>query len=684
MKRIELEKISLSYFMSTGELVEHDFMSGITFVKGENESVSQEGQKNGCGKSVIFTDGVLFALYGKVTRDGFTQADIPYNRGAGKKKCVVQLSFSLVSGSVTHKVVVTRSINPSKLKVVVDGEDVSQAHSKSTQDDLVERFLGGIKMEVFKQSFALDIHTSNSFLTMSKVEREKFIGGVFDLTYIKEAQKMVRDDFNKMNKDTEVLNGKVSVFKQLIETTDSNISRAKLKIAEEEELHKARLETAQSNYDGFVILPEPKKIDMADESAKLDAVVDAITTKRRTILASQDTLKDKASSIKDVVTKHKDNISKIKFESKGIFRDIGTIQGSIDREESEISRIERSIISAESAKICPTCKRDMDEECRDGITATIMDHRDYIKLCDVKIEGLRDDIKQLEDFKPLFDARIEVEEDAIRAQEVKLADLRDEYTKINESKSVLDDADATVSDKRKQLYSKVSMNDTEIRQWEESKREEVELLNTITRLDATRVADGTKTILADLEQDANSSKADLEKIETEFSENVVKLEHLNHMKTLFGENGIREVILGRIVSLFNTTVNMYLARLETPCRLEFDSAFDCVMTSLGGNEIPVGGLSGGERVRLNTALAFTFKDILRIQNQITTNISIYDEWFDVSIDAKGLGVMAEILEERLGSYQESAYIITHRTELNIENSHTLTVVKEGGMSTIRK
>ena len=151
---------------------------------------------------------------------------------------------------------------------------------------------------------------------------------------------------------------------------------------------------------------------------------------------------------------------------------------------------------------------------------------------------------------------------------------------------------------------------------------------------------------------------------------------------MFGENGIRKIVLSRIISLFNTTLSLYLKRLEAPCVLEFDSTFDYKMTTLGGIEIPYGSLSGGEKFRLTTALAFTFKDVLRIQNQIAFDIAEYDEWFDVSVDSRGLQIISEILTERWEKYGERQYVITHREDLIVDNSTTITVIKENGISRI--
>lgn len=622
MKNINLKDVELSYFLSTGELVKHSYEEGTVFIKGENRSKNQKKQKNGCGKTVIFLDAVLYALYGSVSREKFTQKDIPYNKG-GKKKCIVKLTLDVVVNGEVTEVVITRTINPSKLTLFVNGEDKTQSHSSSTQEFITDNILSGIKIDVFKQSLAMDINKTNNFLSMSKIEREKFIGGVFDLEYIKAGQKLVREDYNKLSKETEVVNGRVKMVNGYITSTKEKIDRTKLLVGKEQVEKEQQFKNLQDNLskveksiEEFDVGTKPTPVSFEEESASIDKLVATIDAKNTT---------------------HTQNVSNIKND--------------IRSSTSEIARLDKLIKRDEAAKVCPTCKRDVDQECLDELTKANDERRTEIKALSDKIEIHKTDLT------------------ATDTTEQNIAKLR-QMVKVKK--------DALVGKVNKSREEEAAYNKRlSLLQQLESKRDSL-----VSQIEQGVQPTTQGAILESQESELETLTTDLEKETTEFDKKVEELEVLNHVKSIFGENGIKEVILGRIVDLFNKTVNTYLERLEVPVRLVFDSAFQCVMTSLAGDELPIGGLSGGERVRVSTALAFTFKDILRIQNQIAFNISIYDEWFDVSVDARGLEVMGEILQERLDSYNESAYIITHRTELVVDNSKTITVIKENGQSRI--
>jgi hypothetical protein len=261
---------------------------------------------------------------------------------------------------------------------------------------------------------------------------------------------------------------------------------------------------------------------------------------------------------------------------------------------------------------------------------------------------------------------------------------REDYATVNESLKKGIKIREILDKQRSEINSRITANNTEI-------RNHVQYMNKLTLLKQKR----DSYVLEMAKEDDNSvvdrQKADLLQTETELSNirldldvKAKKLEVLNHVKVLYSDQGIRRSILGNIVTLFNNNVNLYLRRLEAPCTVEFDDTFNYTMKTLGGIEIPYGSLSGGESLRVTTALAFTFKDILRIQNQISFSVSIYDEWFDVAIDERGLEVVGEILSERKDKYGEIPYIITHRTQLQIEDAQSLTVVKENNTSRIEQ
>lgn len=625
MKNIKLGKIELSYFLSTGELVSHEFVEDPLFIKGRNDTAGQVDQQNGCGKSVVFLDGVMFAFYGVVSREDFKMSDIPYRYG-GKKKCVVSLHFEIVMNGKTVPAKITRSLNPSKLVVEVDGVDVSQSHSKTTQEYIVKEILGGISVEVFKNSIAMRLDKSKSFMSMGKPEREKFIGGVFDLTYLKDAEKMARDEFNHTNKEIAGLEGKVSVLVPRVSTIEEQIENTKKQIEAKKATQKANLVKLEEAIENFVVTEPPVELDIEEETEAINKKFTTLETREREIRSECDS---------------------IKLKKQTVASEIATLRLDNSRDALEN-------LKAEESKVCPTCEREMDEDCVEAIKKSIRGR-------EIAISG---------------------REDAMKSKESLLSEYEEEY----EEKAASMDKGAKIrkilNQQRSEINTRITVNQNEIKEHAKYMGK-LDLLKQKRDSYIEEIANSNENSVIDSQiEDLEDTKKELVDTRKELKDKQEDLEVLKHVKVLYSDQGIRRNILGNIVKLFNANVNLYLRRLEAPCTVEFDDTFNYQLKTLGGIDIPYGSLSGGESLRVTTALAFTFKDILRIQNQISFSVSIYDEWFDVAIDERGLEVVSEILQERRDNYGETPYIITHRTQLQMESAKTVTVVKDNNTSRI--
>lgn len=235
--------------------------------------------------------------------------------------------------------------------------------------------------------------------------------------------------------------------------------------------------------------------------------------------------------------------------------------------------------------------------------------------------------------------------------------------------------------KRNELASEMVANQKKISEYDMLVQKKTNLENSLKEIKEQPISDNTDFI-SELKNDLSELHKTIEKYKADFEGGKQDLDDLSHVKELFSSTGIRSSIIKRIVDVFNKILQTYLSKLEAPCKISFDENFDPTITTLGGILLSFDNLSSGEQHRVNTALSFTFKDILRIQNKITFNVSIIDEVMDTSIDKKALDKVGDILRERFENYGESCYIISHRVDFGIEGSEEILVVKENGLSRI--
>lgn len=389
MKKIIFKDIFLSYFLSTGERVEHKFQDGITFIRGENKSVGQKEQNNGVGKTAIFLDGLVYSLYGETTRS-LKKSEIPFNRG-GKKKCIVRLRFDVVEGDDKKEVEITRTINPSKFTLKVDSEDVSNSNASATQDYLVDVILGGIKKEVFQHSIAMKINSTIPFMQMKKVDRDKFVGGVFDLSYLKEADKLTRDEYNKNlkevgEKEVRLTSSKpqlTSIEDQIVFIEKQDEARKQERIAE---INKLELEIKS-----MVIGDRPKEINFDVEEGDINEKIRKLKLAETSLLkkireeeqlaleverkASEEAQKEKQRLFEED-QKRKQKEFEIQHEIKQKEAEAKKLE---DARLSEISNLKQEIKKDMESMSCTKCGREFDEESKKVIEESITSKKTQLK-----------------------------------------------------------------------------------------------------------------------------------------------------------------------------------------------------------------------------------------------------------------------------------------------------------------
>jgi DNA repair exonuclease SbcCD ATPase subunit len=133
-------------------------------------------------------------------------------------------------------------------------------------------------------------------------------------------------------------------------------------------------------------------------------------------------------------------------------------------------------------------------------------------------------------------------------------------------------------------------------------------------------------------------------------------------KHIFSEEGVKTVIVNRLLSTFNERLDYYLNRLDANCSCYFNEMFDEIIKNDKGETCSYFNFSGAERKAIDFACLFAFMDMRRIVGNVIYNVSIYDELFDSCLDEKAINLISQLLKERVSMYGECVYIISHRKE----------------------
>ena len=127
------------------------------------------------------------------------------------------------------------------------------------------------------------------------------------------------------------------------------------------------------------------------------------------------------------------------------------------------------------------------------------------------------------------------------------------------------------------------------------------------------------------------------------------------------DTGIKTKIIKQYLPVINKLVNQYLSILDFYVHFDLDESFTEVIRSRHRDEFSYESFSEGEKQRIDLALLFSWRQIAKLKNSISTNLLILDETFDSSLDEAGIENLMKIIHT-LGD-DTNIFIISHKGEM---------------------
>jgi len=201
----------------------------------------------------------------------------------------------------------------------------------------------------------------------------------------------------------------------------------------------------------------------------------------------------------------------------------------------------------------------------------------------------------------------------------------------------------------------------------------------VSRLETGLTEDIEKPkVSQDLLKDA---KEDLDKNHTTKYDVQEQKHHLNTVQELLKDSGIKTIIIRNYLPLINQLINKYLSALNFYINFELDEAFNETIKSRGRDAFQYGSFSEGEKLRIDLALLFTWREVARLKSSVATNLLVLDEIFDSSLDSTGIEDFLGILNA-LGD-DTHAFVISHKGDQILDKfGRVIALEKEQNFSKI--
>jgi DNA repair exonuclease SbcCD ATPase subunit len=303
---------------------------------------------------------------------------------------------------------------------------------------------------------------------------------------------------------------------------------------------------------------------------------------------------------------------------------LNNLKGKISQKVSSITKEHKFF--AENT-VCPTCTQTIEEEFRLNRIADAQN----------KAKELQKGFQELEE-------TIKLEQERERQFTV----LSKEITKLNHEIS--------------QNNTRISLNQRQIRDLESE-------IQTITQNLANRNTEHEK-----LEE----FQTNLQKTFEDLSKKKEEIIYYDFAYSLLKDDGVKTKIIKKYLPFINQQVNRYLQMMDFYINFELNSEFDETVKSPIHEDFSYSSFSEGEKMRIDLALLFTWREVARVKNSVNTNLLIMDEVFDSSLDGFGTDEFLKII--RYVIKDANIFVISHKADLHDKFESVLRFEKVKGFS----
>jgi len=171
--------------------------------------------------------------------------------------------------------------------------------------------------------------------------------------------------------------------------------------------------------------------------------------------------------------------------------------------------------------------------------------------------------------------------------------------------------------------------------------------------------------LSTLRESIETENDKLKELQQELGELVNKQKEISEQKqyyeyagSLLKDTGIKTKIIRQYLPIMNKLINKYLTAMDFFVNFNINESFEETIKSRHRDEFSYANFSEGEKMRIDLALLFTWRQIAKLKNSTNTNLLILDEVFDSSLDGVGTEEFLKLIHE-MGS-ESNVFVISHK------------------------
>ena len=172
----------------------------------------------------------------------------------------------------------------------------------------------------------------------------------------------------------------------------------------------------------------------------------------------------------------------------------------------------------------------------------------------------------------------------------------------------------------------------------------------------------------------------LQNIFKELADKKTNIMYHDFAYSLLKDDGVKTKIIKKYLPLINQQVNRYLQMMDFYINFKLDEEFSETIESPIHENFSYSSFSEGEKMRIDLALLFTWREVARVKNSVNTNLLIMDEVFDSSLDGMGTEEFLKII--RFVIKDANVFVISHKVDLHDKFNSVIRFEKVKGFSRV--
>ena len=166
--------------------------------------------------------------------------------------------------------------------------------------------------------------------------------------------------------------------------------------------------------------------------------------------------------------------------------------------------------------------------------------------------------------------------------------------------------------------------------------------------------------IENIERELHQMNIDLKEAEIALDKVQEEKSYVDILRDILNDKGAKANIIRKYVPIMNSLINKYLQAMDFFISFNLDEEFNETVKSRFRDTFNYNNFSEGEKMRIDLALLFTWRDIARMKNSTNTNLLILDEIFDSSLDGQGTDDFFKIIKTL---EKENIFIISHKGDI---------------------